>query len=286
MHISFVILHYLTIDDTIECINSVKKNIKYKYYSIVIVDNGSKNFTGEKLQDRYKNDHNVVIIINEENLGFAKGNNLGFNYAKNKLKSDVIIMINNDTIIYQNDFIETILKSYELKKFDVCGPNVISSVDGKKQNPIKREFYSIKDVNKRIQKQKVLLFFSYFRVDTIFQRLYLLKLKLLKNKDEKEKKNDYQLHGCCMIFSPSYIKRYDGIYDKTFMYSEEDILRYIVERDCLKMIYLEEITIYHKEYSSTYIAVGKGYRKRQFYYKNSIKSCTLLRNMMEKDNKC
>jgi GT2 family glycosyltransferase len=286
VHISFVILHYLTINDTVECINSIKKNVKYKNYSIVIVDNGSKNFTGEKLQDMYKSDDNVVVIINEENLGFAKGNNVGFNYAKIKFKADFIIMINNDTAIYQNNFIEKLLENYEEEKFDVCGPNIMSSIDNKKQNPVKREFYNIDDVVNRIRKQETLLFLSNFRLDVIFQKLYaIISVKKVQYKENiiTNPLKKYQLHGACIIFSPSYIQRYDGIYDKTFMYGEEDILNYIVERDSLILMYFDNITIYHKEYSSTNMLLGKGVKKRQFYYRNRIKSSKLLKNLMEEE---
>lgn len=280
MHISFVILHYLGIEDTIECISSIQENVKYKNYSIVVVDNGSNNSTGEQLQNIYKNNSNIIIIINKENLGFAKGNNIGFRYSKQILKADFIIMINNDTFIKQEVFLDTLIEKYNEDAFDIAGPNVISSIDGISQNPINRQFKSIKDVNHRIRKHKVLLFLSYMRLDNFFQRIFLFYKKEIKRKSYDNVDRDFQLHGCCMIFSPTYIKRYDGIYDKTFMYSEEDILRYIVERDDLIMKYIEDIVIYHKEYSSTYIALGNGYKKRQFYYINSIKSCELLKELM------
>ena len=46
----FVILHYKTEKDTIECIESIKK-LSYKNIEIVIVDNGSQNGTGENLKN-------------------------------------------------------------------------------------------------------------------------------------------------------------------------------------------------------------------------------------------
>ena len=57
MKISYVILHYNTIEDTKKCIDSVlniSKNTKQIDISIVIVDNYSTNGSGEKLKELYK----------------------------------------------------------------------------------------------------------------------------------------------------------------------------------------------------------------------------------------
>ena len=125
--ICFVILHYIVIDDTIECIESIFNNIKYENYNIVVVDNKSPNSSGKILKDKYKKNDRVTVILNNENSGFAKGNNIGYKYAKAILKAQFIILINNDTIIKQNDFIDKIINTYEETKFYVLSPNIIST---------------------------------------------------------------------------------------------------------------------------------------------------------------
>lgn len=82
--VCYVILHYNTIDKTIQCISSV---LKQKIQSIktdvkiIIVDNGSLNNSGKILQKKYKTNKAVHIIIEKENHGFARGNNIGYQYA-------------------------------------------------------------------------------------------------------------------------------------------------------------------------------------------------------------
>ena len=127
MKFTFVILHYLTTEDTVECIDSIIKNIKYDNYNIIVVDNGSYNNSGEKLKRIYESNKSIKIILNKNNLGFAKGNNLGFNYAKYELNSDFVALINNDTIINQYDFITNIIKSYNKYNFDILGPDIRST---------------------------------------------------------------------------------------------------------------------------------------------------------------
>jgi GT2 family glycosyltransferase len=58
---------------------------------------------------------------------------------------------------------------------------------------------------------------------------------------------DFQLHGACMFFANRFVEKYDGLCDKTFMYGEENILKYMVTRDQMHMAYLEDVTVYHKE---------------------------------------
>ena len=65
------------------------------------------------------------------------------------------------------------------------------------------------------------------------------------------------------------------------MYGEESILKYIAERDNLKMVYIDRIEMYHKEGSSTNAIYGAGKKKRQFFYKWNIEGCKLLNNLME-----
>lgn len=282
IHISFVILHYITIEDTIECITSIENNIKYKDKSIIVVDNGSPNGTGDKLLEKYKDNDTVHIIISKENLGFAKGNNLGFKYAKHNKKADFIVMINNDTYINQENFCYSIINEYEREKFHICGPNIISLVDNQKQNPIPRLFNNIQEVKNKVSRFKILMSLSYISGDVIMLKIVEFKNRLKKNNNHKEERNDYKLHGSCMIFSPIFIDKYEGLYDKTFMYGEEDILRYIADRDGLNMFYSENMTIYHKEDSATNASLNKGGKKRRFYYKNSIDSCNELINLMDK----
>src|SRR5690606_31402758 len=130
-------LHYLAIEDTLECVNSILENIVYKNYNIVIIDNGSENDSLFILNSKLGTVENIFIIESKENLGFAKGNNLGYEFAKKELDAESIIMINNDTVIEQNDFLSKIDEIYEETNYDILGPDIISLKDNQHQNPYK-----------------------------------------------------------------------------------------------------------------------------------------------------
>jgi GT2 family glycosyltransferase len=278
--VCFLILHYQTIEDTKECINSILANIEYENYNIIVVDNGSPNGTGKKLVELYKNNPKVKIIISENNLGFARGNNLGFKYIKNNFNADFIVMINNDTIMQDQNFIKKIIEEYEREPYHILGPKIISLVNQKNQNPMPVTQKSIKEVKRNIFKLRILLLSNYLRLEGFLRKIKETLIKKVES-DDLNQVNDYMLHGSCLVFSKDYIKKYDGLYDRTFLYGEENILYFISKRDNLKMRYSENAFIYHKEDSATNSVLKAGNQKRRFFYKHSLNSLKELYKLMK-----
>jgi len=101
---AIIIINWNGIDDTIECLNSLK-NSSHKNYKIVLVDNGSNNSEGSKLKEMFPYIH---LIQNQKNRGFAGGNNDGMNWALNN-GFGYLINLNNDCIVegaWLNNLIE------------------------------------------------------------------------------------------------------------------------------------------------------------------------------------
>ena len=69
----FVILHYQTQKDTIDCVNSIFTNISYPNLKIIVVDNGSPNNSGIELFKLYKGNPKIKVILHEKNSGFTDG---------------------------------------------------------------------------------------------------------------------------------------------------------------------------------------------------------------------
>ena len=267
--IAVVILHYEAIADTRECIDSL---LKY-YVDLIVVDNGSKNRPIDMILDIYKYYCHIHFIRSEINLGFARGNNIGYRYAKYELGADIIILANNDLVFDQVDFME---KCTERDRIGVAGPRIISLVDGKNQNPVCRQYNSLLDVKKRKWKYVILCFLCFFNLDKIGRKLFAKPVEEVHLKENE----DFQLHGACIILGEDFINKYEGLYEGTFMYGEENILRYICYRDAIRYEYFDDIEVKHKEESSTKASFGKGIRKRLFFYRNSLQSCNALIKIM------
>lgn len=275
--IVFVILHYETLSDTKKCIDTLLPCIEGHDCSIIIVDNGSISGRLIEIQNKYKWNKNIYFIYSKYNLGFAKGNNIGFKYAKYNLNAEIIILSNNDIVYEQSNMLDLLENKYYNNEFDVAGPRIISLIDNKNQNPVPLLYPSVKSINKRLIKYYILYVLSYINADILVKKL--VSKEILEYRPGSE--DDFQLHGACMFFTRNYIKQYDGLYDDTFMYGEESILKNLCSQNRFKMAYFDDIYIYHKEGSSTNKIYKKNKDKRQFYYKWNIHSCKLLKKIMK-----
>lgn len=280
--IAFIILHYCVIDETIACIESIQENLDTTNYDIIIVDNFSPDGSGKKLVQKYNLDPKITIICNYENLGFAKGCNVGFMYAKKEKQSDFIVLLNNDTLLIQNNFFEIILNEYKNSNFAVLGPDV-ETPDKIKVNPVRDTLMGEKELNNFIFKIKIRLFLNYLMLESF---LISLKKAISSKKSKKSSINagkrieDVQLHGCCLIFSPIYIRKFDGLDDRTFLYMEEEILFTKMIKSKMKTVYNPDLKIYHKEDAATNSIVRKSYLKRRFIYKYVLQSSKVLRQVL------
>ena len=66
----------------------------------------------------------LILIKNDENAGFAEGNNIGIRYALNYLNSDYILLLNNDTVVDKEFLVEMLKVSESDDKIGIAGPKI------------------------------------------------------------------------------------------------------------------------------------------------------------------
>lgn len=91
--VGVVILNYKLKDQTLKSIESVL-NSDYKNISIIVVDNNSMDGLGEALAGR----GDMVFIQNNENLGYAGGNNIGIKKAL-EMGAAYVFILNPDALV-------------------------------------------------------------------------------------------------------------------------------------------------------------------------------------------
>ncbi len=74
---AIIIVHWINIRDTIECLESISK-IKYPCLSVILVNNGSIDFNETKIREVLPE---VKIVELVENLGFAGGSKSGYHQS-------------------------------------------------------------------------------------------------------------------------------------------------------------------------------------------------------------
>lgn len=171
-NVVFLILNYNSYDELMTCVKSIRKQCN-NYY-IVVVDNASKEDEIIKLEKLCAEAEDLLLIKNEKNLGFARGNNVGFRYIRKNIKCKYISMINSDTEIIENGFEEELDKAFEKYKFAVLGPDILPA----HSNPMINEPNTLEKVMKEISRTKTIIKIIQIPVANI---LYLI-FNRLRNK--------------------------------------------------------------------------------------------------------
>lgn len=272
MSFAFLILHYMNSDVTMNCINSILSNVPGDDYSIVVVDNASQNGSYEELLRVYGNDKKIHFICNEENLGYAKGNNVGFRFAKNVLKAEWVCLANNDLVFSDSEWITKIYREYEESPFYVLGPDIVTP-QGEHQNPFCQRVPDQKSVLKKLFHDVVV----YILLKLGIQRKLRSKMKekdVVPRANSQETLRGFQgvLHGSCLVFSPDYVKEFDGLYAGTFLYAEEEILCYILQKLKCPYTFYSDLRVTHCHATSFKRSIQDEDRRKMVIVKERIKS--------------
>ncbi|MDP3994495.1 MAG: glycosyltransferase family 2 protein [bacterium] len=101
IELSIIVLNYNTRDLTLDCLSSLKKVNNETDFEIILCDNGSTDGSVEAITKKYPE---VIIVKNNINLGFAKGNNTARKVARGKY----VLFLNSDTIVNKGVLPKTI----------------------------------------------------------------------------------------------------------------------------------------------------------------------------------
>lgn len=271
--IGFVILHYNSYKETIQCALSIIRKMDTKRYEIIIVDNCSPNKSLSLVKDSLGGQKRISYIQLEKNEGFARGNNRGIDYARKQLNCDFVCCLNNDTEIIQDDFCQTVYKEYETSHFAILGPKIVLN-DG--CNPTNEDYQvTLRSLNRELKELKMAYFLNRIYIGELLKKVRKKKERMTAYDQRHE---DVVLHGCCLVFSPAFFEKISGFYPGTFMFREEEFLYTLVKQNQLKMVYNPELLIRHYEDSATNSVYKTSRTKSLFHLKNSIDSTKLLIN--------
>ena len=279
---AFVILHYNTVDDTCACISSIRKNIKGAEYKIVIVDNGSSNGTGDLLAKKFCKDDDIILLQSKENVGFARGNNIGYEYAKKWLKVEFIVLLNSDTELLDNTFVSLVDSEYKQSNFAVLGPKVMWRDGYLGSNPQRNTVVKAKEC---IIFNIIILWYLFLNCVCLdkFWKAHFARSRHHEGLSHDIRQENVQLHGCFWVFSPIYVNMYDGLFPGTFLYREEEFLFFRLRQSNLKSVFLPDITILHKCGGATKNAIPQSRKRRRFKYFQMFKSTCLLYKLVKND---
>ncbi|NCD72273.1 glycosyltransferase family 2 protein [Mucilaginibacter agri] len=214
--VAVILVNWNTPVHTANCINSLLGYCEVAKFDIILVDNGSTDGSLQVLQSQFPD---LIFIDNQENLGFAEGNNRGLQYSINR-GYEYSLVINTDTLV-DEDIITAL--SAHLDCYTLAAA----------VQPAIRWMH---------QPDKLWNGPCYFNV--------VLGVTRAKTDDKLKDLKTYQMvdwvTGCCVMFRNSAL-RTAGLFNKQFFLYYEDVeLSYRLRSCGYQVHYLPTSKMYHE----------------------------------------
>lgn len=238
--VAIVLVNYNGANDTIDCVKSLQK-LTYTNYKIIIVDNKSSDDSAEKLA-QFSDAEDIVFLRADKNNGFSAGNNIGIQYALNKLHSDYIWLLNNDTVVE---------------------PTALSALIEGFKDP-KNSNIAITTAKTYYFKNKTMLWYAGGSISSRTARTEHWSYGAIegdKNLSKEKSKVVTFVSGCCMLIKREVFDRVGTLDEDYFLYEEDADYCLKVLAAGYQMLYCPRAIIYHKVNAST----GKSTGLIQYY---------------------
>lgn len=293
--VAFVVLHYLSADLTIDCLESLLalgKHSERFVPKVVVVDNASNNGSMERVEERFGGRDDVLLLRNETNEGFSRANNRAYAAAVEAFAPAHVVVLNNDTVIEQEDFLDGIERVFVDQGCPyVVGPDIFVRRKDVHQSP----FLPAPRTRERVQ--ELLENMQYLEAHDGVPRSWYGKVRHLMTRTAsgrrfferrdlrrqrsfegwKEPAEGCVLHGAAIIFTRAFVATGElPFVPETFLYEEELILALRCQNRGWKTYYTPELQVIHYDDGSTDLATKDYDRKRQFLRKNEIVSLGII----------
>ncbi len=266
MQLSVIILNYNVRYFLEQCVYSVQKALAHINGEIIVVDNASSDDSCQMMRTKFPD---VTLIVNHDNLGFPKGNNIGVAQAK----GEYICILNPDTVVAEDTFVKilaSIGKSIPLN-VGIIGCKLIDGTgrflpESKRGVPTPWVAFT-----------KIFGLYKWFPTTKLFNQYYAQHL----TKDENGQVDI--LVGAFMVMKKKLYLEVGGFDENCFMYSDDIDLSYMIRKLGKANFYFAETTVIHYKGESTVRDVT--YMKRfqeamQFFYGKHFKKSIVFDYIM------
>ncbi len=217
--VSIITVNYNQKEVSCELLQSVKNN-SYKNTEVILVDNASKENPLSYIKQRFPE---VKVIVSEQNLGFAGGNNLAIPFCN----GDYIFYVNNDAEL-TDGCIEKLIAAFE------ADPNlgIIS--------PLICYFPKNKE-------EEIVQFAGATPISTLTARNKTIGYKEKNTGKFTLKRSTSYIHGAAMMTTKKVIERAGLMDDTFFLYYEELDWSESIKKAGFDVQIEPNAKVYHKE---------------------------------------
>lgn len=258
MGLLIIVLNYKAFDKTEECVLSILKSTNIDF-SVLIVDNDIYSKDVKRIENKFKPMKNVFVVSTNKNIGYANGNNFGFQWAKKNgiIKRDLLILNNDITIQNVTDLFKVQFEFNSIPDIGVLSPKIIHKKKGMLQGPYKN-----------------------ININMVIIESYLPFLKYIRLKQEEKWRENIdkttkveRTMGSFLYLSSALFEKVGGFDKNTFLGSEEEIFAEKLKLQNKYFYYFPGVSVLHDHKYSTQ-KLGLNVTKRHFrnsklyFYKN------------------
>jgi GT2 family glycosyltransferase len=246
--VSIITVNYNALEVTCELLNSIRNNT-YTHVETIVVDNASEENPEGFLKKHYPE---VKFIRNEQNLGFAGGNNPGIRASS----GDFLFFLNNDAELTESA-IETLLALFgSVPHLGAVSPKICFHKNG-------------------TDGRDVIQYAGTTPVHPLTARNRTIGAGQIDTGQYMEAKPTAYAHGAAMMVSREVIEKVGGMSESFFLYYEELDWCEQIRRAGYRIYVEPRACIYHKEsYTVSRNNVLKTYyitRNRLFFMRRNRK---------------
>lgn len=209
---SVIVLSYNNKEDLVECIPSLMSQT-YQDFEIIVVDNASTDGSEEFVRINYPE---IKVVQTGKNLGYAAGNNAGFEVAE----GEYIVVINPDTIV-DHKWLAELIKPLE------------------------------NDLTIAATTSKILMYYQNDKINACSTINHYTGLTFCRGLNKSACEFDIcqevgAVSGCSFAIRCDILKNIDGFDSEFFLYLEDADLSWRIRFAGGKIMYVPESIIYHK----------------------------------------
>jgi len=224
MDVSIIIVSFNAGNYLNKCLLSVKKETASNY-EIIVVDNHSRDDSVDIVKKYYPD---VKLVEFQENVGFAKANNIAFKAANGRY----VFMLNPDTVVL-NGAIDKLVKFMDHNKSaGACGPKNLNTDLSLQYNC--HHFPSL-----------LLSLWEYLQLKRFFPHSRIFGREHMSYWDYNIVKEIDWITGCSLLIRKKVLDRIGFLDENYFMYSEECDLCFRMKKNNYLTLFYPGASIIH-----------------------------------------
>lgn len=248
MRFGLTFINYNNSAYTARLLESLRKVERIEPFHVVIVDNASRPPDREALVEMCRERDEVTLLLNEANVGYFRGLNLGIAHLRKTFPQVEYIVVGNNDLEFFPDLLSSIqAKSDLFQRHAVIAPDIIGP-DGEHQNP-----HVISPIG---WKRELVydLYYSNYQVARLILFVNRVLAPFTRRKDHLSHDVGQEIHqgyGACYVLGPLFVRNYPELWAPTFLMGEEYFLAKQLAARRLTQYYEPSIRVFHCGHATT-----------------------------------